>query len=133
MAIKSRTEDLVLQSRKRGCLKANSEAIELDLVDVDLTSSGSSAPASQSARPRRQAWLIIVLMPATRTLHLNTCRAVTPLPVVILVLKTALHLAPIHLTAQSTARRQPPARDSLPDDVYRLTPGEEYDPEYPAF
>ena len=39
-------------------------------------------------------------MPVTRTLHLNTCRAVTPLPVVILVLKTALHLAPIRLIAQ---------------------------------
>ncbi len=52
--MKSRSEDLVLPSRKRGCPRANSEAIELYPVDVDLTSSGSSAPASQSARPRRQ-------------------------------------------------------------------------------
>ena len=65
---------------------------------------------------------------ASTTLQLNTCRAVTPLPVVILVLKTALHLAPIRLIAQG---------DGLPFQIrclmiYRPTPAEENDPEYPA-
>jgi hypothetical protein len=76
---------------------------EADL-DVDLTVSCSSAPASQSARPRRKARFVNYSSYASDTEALTEqfCRAVTPLPV-ILRLKKALILL--------TARAQEHVRD----------------------